>query len=100
MRFQRVSAWHRQVNELRSERLLCIGVSEGRRNAGHLTPRHKGLRSGCAMVTCIDVGRTTEEVCHLIVNLEKTLGLTGRFEALHDALASSGRLMTVLRAVV
>ena len=52
------------------------------------------------MVTCIGVGRTAEEVCNLIVNRQKTLGLTGRFEALHDALASSCRLMTVLRSVV
>ena len=35
--------WHRQVNELRLERRLCIRGSEGRRNAGHLTPSHKGL---------------------------------------------------------
>jgi hypothetical protein len=52
------------------------------------------------VVTCIGVGLTAEEVYNLIVNRAKTLGLTGRFEALHDALPSSGRLMTVLRAVV
>jgi hypothetical protein len=40
-----------------------------------------------------------EEVCDRVVGREKTLRLPGRFEALHDTLASSGRLMRILRAV-
>ena len=47
--------WHRQVNELRSKRRLCIRGSEGRRNAGYLSPSHKGLRPECAMVSCIGI---------------------------------------------
>ena len=38
------------------------------------------------MVTCIGVGRTAKEVRNLIMNREEALGLTGRFEALHDVL--------------
>lgn len=52
------------------------------------------------MISGLGVGRAAEEVCYLIMNREEALGLTGRFEALHDALASSGRLMAVLGAIV
>jgi hypothetical protein len=38
--------------------------------------------------------------CNLFMNREEALGLTGGHEALHDAQASSGRLMRVLRAIV
>jgi hypothetical protein len=41
------------------------------------------------MLGSINVGRMAEEVCHLIMNREKTVGLPSRLEALHDALASS-----------
>src|SRR3712207_859257 len=47
-----------------------------------------------------NVCRMAEEVCNLIVNRKEALGLSGRFEALHDALASSGRLMAVLGSIV
>jgi hypothetical protein len=33
------------------------------------------------------IGETAEEICHLIVNRKEALGLTSRFEALHDPLA-------------
>jgi hypothetical protein len=46
------------------------------------------------MISGAGVCRTTEEIGNLIVNGEKAPGLPGRFEALHDALASLGRLMT------
>ena len=41
-----------------------------------------------------DVGGTAEEVPNLIVNGEEALGLAGRFEALHDALASPRAVST------
>jgi hypothetical protein len=47
-----------------------------------------------------NVCRTAEEVCNLIVSREEALRLPGRLEALHDALASAGWLMRVLRAIV
>jgi hypothetical protein len=43
------------------------------------------------------VGGAAEEVRDLIVNRENALGLVEWFEALHDPLASLGRLMTVSR---
>jgi hypothetical protein len=77
-----------------------MGASEAGREAGHLGPDLKGLGPGLAMSGGIGVGRTAEEVCHLVMNREKALGLAGGLEALHDALASSGRLMAVLRTIV
>ena len=45
-------------------------------------------------------GRRSEEIGNLVVGGEEPLRLSGRLEALHEPLPSSGRLMAVLRAVV
>jgi hypothetical protein len=52
------------------------------------------------MISGVGVSRTAEEVLDLIMNREEALGLTGRPEALHNALASSGGLMAVLGSIV
>ena len=52
------------------------------------------------MISGVGVGRTAEEIGNLVMNREKTLSLPSGLEALHDPLASSGRLMTILRAIV
>jgi hypothetical protein len=38
------------------------------------------------MIFCIGVGGMAEQVCDLVVNREKTLGLPGGLEVFHDAL--------------
>jgi hypothetical protein len=53
---------------------MLNGASETSGDAGHLSPSHKGSRSGLAMLAGIEVGWTAEEVRHLIVNREKALG--------------------------
>jgi hypothetical protein len=52
------------------------------------------------MISGVGSRGTMEEVCNVIMSGEEALGLTRRFEALHDALASSGGLMAVLCAIV
>jgi hypothetical protein len=78
----------------------CRSVSGGIRDTGHLGPDLKGPSTSPTMIRGVGIGRTTEEVCHLVVGREEALSLPGRFEALHDPLPPSGRLMTVLRPVV
>jgi hypothetical protein len=74
--------------------------SGGARGASHRGPDLKAPSAGTAMIRSVGVCRTTEKIGNLIVNGEEALGLPGRLEALHDMLASSGGLMTVLRPVV
>jgi hypothetical protein len=50
------------------------------------------------MIGVMDVTRTAEEVCDLVMNREEALSLPGWLEALHDALATAGRLVRVLQA--
>jgi hypothetical protein len=52
------------------------------------------------MIGVMDVTRTAEEVCDLVMNREEALSLPGWLEALHDALATAGRLVRVLCPVV
>jgi hypothetical protein len=69
-------------------------------SAGYLSPDLKGPSAGKAMINGASVGRAAEEVCNLIMDRKKALRLTGGFEASHDALASSGRLMAVFGSVI
>ena len=65
---------HRQVNELRSH---DMGPSEAGREASHLGPDLNGFSPGLTMSGGVGVSGATEEVSSLIVNGEKSLGLTG-----------------------
>jgi hypothetical protein len=47
------------------------------------------------MISGGGISGMTEKVCNLIVNGEEALRLSGRFEALHDALSPSGGLGAV-----
>jgi hypothetical protein len=49
------------------------------------------------MISGGGVGGTAKEVSNLIVGREEALGLSGGLEPLHDAFASSGWLMRILR---
>ena len=69
---------------------------------GDLAPNRKGsLARSAAEVSSGGFGiGDVEEVCDLIVNRQKPLRLSGRFESLHDPFASPCRLMRILRAIV
>jgi hypothetical protein len=77
-----------------------MGASEADREARHLGPGRKRLGPGLAVSGGVGVSGTTEEVSNQIVNGEKSLGLTCGFEALHDPLTASGRLMAIFRPIV
>jgi len=81
-------------------KLYGISRSEASNEARHLGPGRKGHGSGLAMISGGVVSGTAEKVCNLIVNREEALRLSGRFEALHDALSPSGGLVAVLGAVI
>ncbi len=67
---------HRQLNRLRQVRPSWTVNSEASGDASYLGPDPEGSGAGLAVISSVGVGGTTEEVCHLIVNREKALGLS------------------------
>ena len=69
---------------------------------GNLTPNGKGsLARGASAISSGGFGiGDVEEVRDLIVNRQEPLRLPSRFETLHDAFASPGRLMRILSPIV
>jgi hypothetical protein len=68
---------HRQLNWLRQIPPSWTVSSEASGDAGYLGPDPEGSGAGLAVISSIRVGRTAEEVGHLIVNREEALGRTG-----------------------
>ena len=69
--------------------------------AGDLGPGLEGLGPGGSILAGgAVIAAEVEEVGNLIVSGEEALSLAGRLEALHLSLASSGRLVRILRPVV
>jgi hypothetical protein len=66
------SSYRRRIDQSSFE--AGSGDSHG---AGYLGPGLERPNAGPAMIFGIGVGGTTEQVCDLIVNREKALGLTG-----------------------
>src|SRR3954465_6486782 len=85
-----------KAHEGRSHEGLCPSG-----HAGDLGPGLKGLGSGGSILGGRAVIATkVEQVADLVVGGEKALGVAGRLEALHLPLASSGRLVRILRPVI
>ena len=77
---------------------------EGLCPSGHAGDRGPGLEGlgpgGSILAGRAVIAAEVEQVVDLIVGGEKALSLAGRLEALHLSLASSGRLVRILRPVV
>jgi hypothetical protein len=69
--------WHRQLDGLKRVSPSEIDRSEAGREASHLGPDLNGFSPGLPMSDGVGVSGAMEEVSNLIVNGEKSLGLTG-----------------------
>ncbi len=68
---------HRQVTgKGRDNSWFISGLGE-RCCARYVGPGLERPSAGKAMISGIGVGRTVEEVCHLVMNRQKALGLAG-----------------------
>lgn len=66
---------HRQVvEEGYTDPWFEVGSGDSH-GAGYLSPGLKGPSAGTAMINGVGICRTAEEICHLIMNREKALGL-------------------------
>jgi hypothetical protein len=76
-------------------------ASRGSGDTADLGPDCEGSPPGSSIVGGGNVlAAEREEVVDLVMRREEPLGLAGGFEPLHLSLASSGRLVRVLRSVV
>ena len=67
---------HRQLIGLRQVQPFR-SIRSGTRDISHLGPDPKSLSADMAMISGVGIGRAAEEVCNLIVDREKPLGLPG-----------------------
>jgi len=67
---------HRQLNGLRQVQPFR-SIRSDAHDTGHLGSDPKSLSADTAMISGVGVGRAAEEVCNLIVDREKALGLPG-----------------------